>query len=349
MSELRRILIVRTDRIGDVVLTLPMADVIKQNFPEAHVAMLTREYTAELARNFKSIDEVILYDNEKGIIPFFQILKQIRQSNFDAAFAAFPRLRSAKLLWLAKIPLRVGTGYRYYSVFFNKRVYEHRKTAEKHELEYNLSLLESIGCKIPKVTSPWINVKDSDISKVLQKLEKNGIEISKENEKKLIIIHPGTGGSSRNWSLEKFIELSMKISGLNNIQIIITGGKNEEKLVSELLNGVGKNAGVLVDKLTLMEYAALARSADLFIGNSTGPLHIAAAVGTPVIGFYPLVAPMSAKRWGPYTDKKAIFEPLNKPVDCKKCLNKKIKCDCMETISVDEVFGSVLNYLSKGK
>lgn len=347
MRTLRRFLIVRTDRIGDVVLTLPMADVIKQNFPDVHITMLTREYTADLVRNYPGIDDVILYDENNIYMPFFKILKRIKAGNFDAAITAFPRFRLAKLLWLAGIPIRVGTGYRYYSIFFNKRVYEHRKTAEKHELEYNLSLLQAIGCKIPKINSPWLKVNHENSIAVLQKLKNFGVYLNRENENKLVIIHPGSGGSSRNLSLRKIIELGRKISELENTQIIITGGKGEEKIVSDSACGIGKNTFALVDKLTLSEYAALARIVDLFIGNSTGPLHIAAAVGTPVIGFYPLSVPMSAERWGPYTDKKTIFKPVNREINCKNCLDKRTDCDCMDTISVDEIYKSVLYQLRK--
>jgi heptosyltransferase III len=104
----------------------------------------------------------------------------------------------------------------------------------------------------------------------------------------------------------------------------------------------------LVNQLNLKEYAALAKLSSLFIANSTGTIHIAAAVGTPVIGLYPQMAPLSAARWGPYTEKKIIFTPANRPVDCKKCLLLKKKvCECMESISIEEVYKAAVNYLVK--
>jgi ADP-heptose:LPS heptosyltransferase len=332
MSEIRRILVVRTDRIGDVVLTLPMVDVLRMNYPDAYIAMIVREYTADLARNSDNIDEVILYDRNGKLIPFFEILDIIRRRKFDIVFLAFPRMRLAILMWLAGIPNRVGTGYRLYSIFFNKRVFEHRKHAVKHELEYNLNLLKAFGCTTVKIEAPWINVPRDTTEKVKQKLSGYGIDTSSDS---LVIIHPGSGGSSCNWRIENFSRLGKLISGISNTKIIITGGKGEEQLVRKLQNEIADNVVSIANEFSLVEFVALAKLADLFIGNSTGPLHIAAAVGIPVIGFYPHIVPMSAKRWGPYTDKSVVFTPVNKPYDC------------MGTISVEDVFESVKEILKR--
>ncbi len=342
MSEIRRILVVRTDRIGDVVLTLPMLDILRLNYPDAYIAMLVREYTADLARNTDNVDEVILYDKNGKLIPFFEILDIFRKRKFDVVFFAFPRMRLAVLAWLAGIPNRFGTGYRLYSIFFNKRVFEHRKHAEHHELEYNLNLLKASGCVAEKVKAPWINVPSSSLEKVKNKLSRYGIDTGVH---KIVIIHPGSGGSTINWRVENFSELGKMISNIPKTKIIITGSIGENQLVRKLEKDISQNVIGIIDEFSLVEYAALAKLADLFIGNSTGPLHIAAAVGTQVFAFYPQITAMSPRRWGPYTEKKNIFVPVNKPSDCKKCLKNKSNCECMDTISVEEVFNTVKDYL----
>jgi heptosyltransferase III len=341
MSEIKRILVVRTDRIGDLVLTLPMVDVLRMNYPDAHIAMLARRYTAELAGSSGNVDEVILYDQESNFVPFFKMLKLIRLKKFDVVFVAFPRMRLAILLWLAHIKHRVGSGFRLYSLFFNKRVYEHRKDAKKHELEYNLTLLEKFGCMLKKIQTPWIDVKEENILSVKSKLKQMGID----ETDKLIIMHPGSGGSSRDWNRERFIELAKKITKLPNIKIILTGSVNETTLIQYIKNNV--DAAVdMCGQFSLLEYAGLSKLAKLFIGNSTGTLHIAAAVGTPVISFFPHIKPMTPERWGPYTDKKKVFIPQNQPPDCKKCVNNKTNCECVDSISADTVFESVKEFLN---
>lgn len=343
MSEPLRILIVRTDRIGDVVLTLPMVDILKMNNPATYIAMMVRRYTSELVQNSTSVDETILYDDANGLVPFFKMLKNIRQYKFDIAFVAFPRFRIALLLFLAGVKLRVASGYRLYSLLFNKRIYEHRKDAKKHELEYNLSLLDAVGIPLKKVEPPWITISEDLVNKVKQRLENFGINSSD----KIVIIHPGSGGSSRDWHIEKFAELGKKISAIRDVNIVITGGLNEHQLVENLKQAIGGNVVGKAGEFSVVEYAALAKLAKLFISNSTGTIHIAAAVGTNVIGFYPQITALSQQRWGPYTEKKKVFTPSGKPVDCDKCKNGKIRCECMDTISVDQVFEAAKNFLNQ--
>ncbi len=343
MSEPLRILVVRTDRIGDVVLTLPMVDILRLNYPDAYIAMMVRRYTSELVQNSTSVDETILYDDTKGLVPFCKTLKNLRRHKFDVAFIAYPRLRIALLLFLAGVKLRVGSGYRFYSLLFNKRIYEHRKDAKKHELEYNLSLLDAVGIPLKKVEPPWILVGEELVQNVKQRLEKIGINSSD----RIVIIHPGSGGSSRDWDIEKFAELGKILSKIQNVKIVITGGLNEHQLVENLKRAIGGNVVGKAGEFSLLEFAALAKLAQLLISNSTGTIHIAAAVGTHVIGFYPQITALSQQRWGPYTEKKKVFTPSGKPADCNKCNKGEIKCECMDTISVDEVFKAVKNFLNQ--
>lgn len=346
MNQKKRILIVRTDRIGDLVLTLPIADIIRTNYPDAQIVMLVREYTSELVSNSNSVDKVILYDRNGNLIPFFKMLGIIKMNKFDIAIIVYPTIRLALLCWLARIQIRVGTGYRLYSILFNKRIYEHRKDAKKHELEYNLNLLTAINCNIPKVVPPWIKPTHAISRRVKERLIRLGIDLETDY---LVLLHPGSGGSTRTWCIENFSKLGKLISTLPNIKIIITGGKGEEQLARKLENEIGNNAYSIANEFSLLEYTSLASFASLFIGNSTGPLHIAAAVGTAVVGFFPQIKSMNATRWGPYTEKKIIFTPIGKPQDCKKCIRHINKCECMESIEVEEVFNAILNYLKNTK
>lgn len=341
VSNFHRVLIVRTDRIGDVILTLPMARVLKNQFPNVVITMLIQTYTADLVMDDKNVDEILFYKKDKKVIPIFEFVRTIRDHNFDIVFHAYPRFRIALIMWLARIPVRVGTGYRWFSFLFNHKVYEHRRDARYHELEYNLHLLNTIGCPTNQVDiQPTINPASEILKKVRSLLA--GFEINPEH--KLVILHPGSGGSARDWSPRNFGFLGKLLGELHNIKIIVTGGQSEDQIVDEVVSKIGDAAIPFVDRVSLREYCALAKLSSLFISNSTGPIHIAAAVGTPVIGFYSHINTISAARWGPYTDKKVIFVPEGKPQNCKICLRKKY-CECMDSISVKKVFRAAINYL----
>jgi len=305
--------------------------------------MLIRKYTEELVADDNNIDQILFYDDGKELLPFSSVIASLRNQHFDIVFHTYPRYRLALMTWLARIPVRVGTGYRWYSFFFNRKVFVHRKTAEYHELVCNLMLLNVLDIATgTEDIAPRIEVSPSLREKARKLLQSLGI---KEGEK-IAILHPGSGGSARDWNPLHFGELARKLEQKSGVRVIITGGKNEENVVQRAKSAAGDSAITLVDKFDLREFGALASLANVFIANSTGTLHIAAAVGTPVIGLYPQVIPLSAKRWGPYTDKKTIFSPLNKPVDCTECLKQQNNiCACMETITVDQVYTAALKYL----
>ncbi len=344
MQEFRRILIVRTDRIGDVILTLPMARVLKRHFPAAHIAMLLRRYTAGLVEDNRDINQILFYDDGQRLLPFFRLVTMLRSEQFDIVFHTYPRFRLAMMTWFAGIPVRVGTGYRWYSFLFNKKLYEHRKDALHHELEYNLNLLTTVDCTISDNDNPLtLDVQPQVLDDMKTLLVQRGVR----NNAPTVIVHPGSGGSAREWSPESFGMLARRLFQKLNVNIIFTGGKKEKSLVDRLLSVAGIPAVTFVDELNLKEYAALAKLSTLFVGNSTGPLHIAAAVGTPVVGIYPQVTALNATRWGPVTSKKTVLTPKNKPSDCTVCIRaKQAACECMSTITVDEAFEACLPYLS---
>ncbi len=344
--DFRRFLIVRTDRIGDLILTLPMAQVIKRQFPAAKISILLRHYTSEIAQYDRHIDQILYYDNATSQIPFLKLAGALRSEKFDVVFHTHPRFRLALMTRLAGIPVRVGTGYRWYSFLFNRKVYEHRKTAARHELEYNLNLLAAIQCPVDsKGVTPTIEVQTAASERVNALLAQRQIA----GNSQLVILHPGSGGSARDWRFEKFGALGKQLNKLNDVTVVVTGGGGEEELVQQVSRLAGPRTATFVDALTLQEYAALARRASLFVANSTGPIHVAAAVGTPVIGFYPQHKPLSAARWGPYTERKVIFTPKNQPDDCKRCLRRPDRyCECMDSITVEEVLNAAHILLREG-
>ena len=305
--------------------------------------MLIQHYTVELVEDHRDVDKVFCYDENDRLIPFFKLVSILRHQKFDVVFHTHPRFRLALITWLADIPIRVGTGYRWYSFLFNNRVFEHRKHAVHHELEYNLHLLGAIGCSSDGIdVTPSIEVHPAVTRKVVNLLKNIGVH----ETDKFVILHPGSGRSARDWSLQNFGMLGKRLSQLPDMKVIVTGGKAEQALVDRVQSIIGAQALSLVNVFTLREFSALAKRSSLFIANSTGPIHIAAAVGTPVIGFYPQIPVLSSARWGPYTEQKIIFTPKDKPTDCKKCLrDKNGTCECMDSISVDEVYQAAVKVL----
>ncbi|MEK7249111.1 MAG: glycosyltransferase family 9 protein [Bacteroidota bacterium] len=343
--QIKRILLVRTDRLGDVILTLPMLPALRKCFPDAYIAMLLRRYTGEVFEGNPHVNELIWYDRDGQLIPFDEMCATLRSKQFDAAIVVYPRFRLAWLMFRSGIPLRIGTGYRYYSFLFNKKVYEHRKDAKRHEVEYNLSLLKELSCRVPEDFAPefFVDIPREAEEKARRLLDSVGIA-----DKPFVIVHPGSGGSAREWSPKNFGQLALRFRDEMYLKVIVTGGKGEEVKVSDVVNASNGKAIPLVGKLSIKEFGALVRSARLFVSNSTGPLHLAVAMGTPVVGLFPQHTAMSARRWGPYTEKNVVLVP-DRPLDCNVCVENKTACECMATISAEQVFQSAASLLNRRK
>ena len=212
--SVKNILVVRTDRIGDVILTLPMLSVLHRNFPSARIAIMVRPYTKELVERHPAVSDVLLLkDNAER--SFFRMVRQLREKKFDIAILPYPRFTLALMFFLAGIPVRVGTGYRWYSFFFNRKIYEHRKIAQKHEAEYNLNLLTALGIDIGGKPDFTFSCSPESTEKVNAILSSDGLR-----EHQFAILHAGSGGSARDWPLEIFARLGDALQTEFNLPIV---------------------------------------------------------------------------------------------------------------------------------
>lgn len=330
MKEIKKILIIRTDKIGDIILTLPLAKVIKDNFPNAEIDFLVQNYTAPIVKLNKYISNIIILPNS-----FKELFSFLQNAKYDIAITVKPEFNIAFALFLAKVPIRIGTAYRFYSFFFNKKIYHHRKKAEKNELEYNFDLIRPLNINFqPNFHNVdfGFEIPDEITNKVKKILNDYNIDFTK----KILIVHPGSGKSSADYPINKLKFIIDNLSKLN-INIIVTGNHTEQYICDYISQNKVAN---LAGKLKLDELAALINLSDFLIANSTGPIHIAAALNKWSIGFYPLVKECSETRWGPYTSKKIIFTPSN--TNCKHLkLSDCIKNQCMNSIDPENVFNTI--------
>jgi heptosyltransferase-3 len=337
-NEVKKILLIRTDRIGDVVLSLPMLPVLKKHFPAAEISVMVRNYTRDIVAGHSCVSEIIPWEQngERSVAFYVDLLKQKR---FDIVIIPYPRFLLALIVFLAGIPLRVGTGYRWYSFLFNAKVYEHRKDALRHEAEYNLNLLKAVGIEETGRPEFELTIPDAVQKKIDARLAADSVG-------RFAVLHPGSGGSARDWPPENFAGLGDALRSDENLTIILTGGSHEQA-VTTAVAGKMKTAPVdYTGKFSLQELGALYARATLFVSNSTGPLHIASAVGTPVVAFYPPIVQCSAVRWGPYTQRKRVFTA--DAGQCPLCHGGQCRSDiCMQQITVDQVVAGIKDLLNE--
>lgn len=318
-TEIKRIIVARTDRIGDVVLSLPVFASLKKCHPRIETIALVQDYTSDVVSSSPYVDSVVTYDPNESI---YLTTKKLVRVNADAILFLFPRFRLSAAALLAGIRMRVGTAYRWYSFLFNTKVHEHRKISIKHEAEYNLALAEALGCR-EKIYDIRLNPNEEASNRVKAFLRENNIE-------RFVIIHPGSGGSAFEWGQNKFRQLVESIIAKLDMKVIVTGTSSEFTLCKNTSNGIAINTA---GRFSLLEFIALLSEAEMFISNSTGSLHLAAAVGTAVIGIYPNNKPMTPVRWAPLIERKIILTP-------------KDGSDDLSLVSVNEVMRSVLKLVT---
>ncbi len=286
----KRYLIVRTDRMGDVLLTTPVSRAIRAHDPQAQITWLVRSYTAPLLENNPDIDAILVDQNQ----PLPALIEQIKAKQCDVAIVAFPRFRVVWALWRAGVPLRIGPASKWYSIFLSNRIAQHRSKGEFHEADYNLKLLESLGIPFRRMPTRFV-LTPEEKTRARAFLESNRISF----QKPIVVLHPGSGGSSARWPLVRFMALGDRLQ-LAGCDVVVTAGPGEDYQYKMIDNMHRIPVFVAGGSVSLRELAAIYSCANLVVSNSTGPLHLAVALDVPTVSVYSPVVTCHPKRWGPY-------------------------------------------------
>lgn len=327
MRENPKILLVRTDRIGDVTLTTPAAAALKAALPGARLHFLAGAYARPVLEKNPALDKVITLGG------FFGTLREIRRENYDAAVVFFVDFRSALLPLLAGVPLRVGPASKVWSLFLNRRITQRRSRIEKHEAEYNLDLLAGLGVAAkPAPTS--VTVAPDEKEAADRALERAGLKAGDF----IVGVHPGSRGSAMNWPPERFAALASRLMRDHGAKVLLTGSAAERPLLEEMASSMPEKPAVMREDLPLRHFMALVGRCSMFVTNSTGPLHLAVAQGVPTLSFFPPIKVCSPRRWGPYGGGvNKVLVPAGP--ECRGCTREKcVRYNCMAEITVDSAY-----------
>jgi len=337
-NNFRTFIISRTDSIGDVMLTLPVAAVLKKEFPGCRVLFLGKAYTAQVIRCCENVDQFLDWD-EICSLPAEKQISFMKEKGADVIIHAYPRSAIANLAKKAGIHMRIGASGRLYHWFTcNGIVLLTRRRSNLHEAQLNIKLLRGI---IPNTDYTLDEIPEMYGFKSKMSLPSEFRQMIR-SDKFNLILHPKSKGSAREWGLNNFISL-INILPDDKFRIFITGTADEGKMIfSE--NGL-KLKGKITDltgKLQLGELITFIDLADGLIAASTGPLHIAAALNKIAIGIYPPMRPINPGRWAPLGIKASYFV---KSGSCSLC-RKSGTCSCMTSIEPQAVLQRLLKHLS---
>jgi len=308
---MKRILLSRTDAIGDLILTLPVARSIKEAYPDYHITMLVSEYTEPLLEGEEYIDGVMTIPGRElgNYVEVRELSDLLKAGDFETVVFFYPRFSLALAARMARISRRIGTGYRSYSLLLNERVKLHRKDSGKHELDLNYDLVESA---FPGLTrhEPHLAVLEQETCSAQALLATHGVDL----DEPYVIVHPFSHGSSPNWSLENFLSLVRELASAG-VTVLITGSHQERRRFGSFFTGSPSGVVNVAGETDLRQLKGLIKTAAMVVTSSTGPIHIATAVGTFAVGIYPPVAALSPVRWGPRGGANKLFVPAVTPND----------------------------------
>lgn len=296
-----RILVIRNDKLGDFMLSLPVFKLLKQALPDCTLHALVPAYTRDIALACDAIDEVIIDPGKQaGYSAQYRLLRTVSAQRYDASITLFSTTRTGLLVWLAGIKYRIAPATKLAQIFYNHRLKQRRSRSEKPEYAYNLDLasryLRDIhGREAVQPAAPFLRFAEHRVS------EQKRAFLDAQNisgDPKLVIVHPGSGGSASNLSLEQFARLIHQLGLDNRYHVVLTAGPGEQAMAESLSALLGDVAHSVYDsRQGLVDFARFLQNAALFISGSTGPLHIAGALDVPTAAFYPRRRSATSLRW----------------------------------------------------
>ena len=327
----KRIIISRTDSIGDVMLTLPLCVWIKNNFKGVHIIFLGSLYTKPIVDCYSPpIDEFVDWKEIENL-PTGQKIESFRNLKADIIVHVFPRKEIASIAKKAKIENRIGTSHRtFHFLTCSHRINFTRKKSLLHESQLNFELLRPFGLtEIPTLES--INKLTTSFQSIKNELPNFIVKKLNSNKDKNIILHPKSQGSAVEWGLENYRSLSLKLEKLG-YTVFFTGTEKEGE---QFRHEIHFNDHIIdtSGKLTLSQLIHFTSICGSLVACSTGPLHISGYLNCQTIGLFSPRKPIHPGRWRPLGSNVEI---IVNDENCEVCKKRK-PCNCIEKISVERV------------
>ncbi len=339
---MKRVLVVRNDKLGDFMLVWPALALLK-HISNAHISVLVPAYTAPMAHLCPAIDAVIIDPGTQADRGAQRtLLEQIKAQQFDCAIAVFSNGRNARLLWQAKIPHRFAPATKWAQVLYNHRLRQRRSQSAKPEWLYNVDLIEfalqqqGFDVSVSKVDAilqpPYLRFEPQVLSDMRHQV---AAQLGLNVDYRWLIVHPGTGGSAGILGTTQYVQFlyafvhhlaqSTPILPLTNalnqisepFDILITAGPNETELAISLVQALSSchiKAAVLTSQQGLVAFSQVIANSALFLAAGTGPLHIAGALDVPTVGVFPARRSNTALRWQPLNQPSRHW-PISVPSD----------------------------------
>jgi heptosyltransferase-3 len=327
-----RILVIKLRYVGDVLLATPVLSRLREGFPKAHLAMLVNPGTDDVVQDHPALDEVLVL--ERGnLARQWRFVRELRRRPFDLVIDLTDGDRSAFLSWLSRAAVRLGYNSegRWRGLLYTQVVAADR--FGMHAVRYHLKAVEALGLA-GQPSAPILTVAPEARQEADRLLGEAGVD----GKRPFVCLHPGARWWFKAWPADRYAALADLIQTETLAQALFLGGDQERSLESRIAAGMKTPLRSLIGKTGLQALAAVLERAVLMVSNDNGPMHMAAALGVPVIGLF---GPSDPAVWGPWGDGHRTFY---KGLDCRACFHPDCfrgEQNCMRLITLDEVCAAV--------
>lgn len=338
-EEFQNILIMRTDRMGDVLLTTPAIAALRDAFPQASLSLLVRPQTRDLVADHPALHEVLVDDRtqtHRGIMGFWKLVRQLRSKQFDLAIVFHTKRRTNALAFLADIPYRLGYRNAKWGFLLTHGLKDHRHLGEKHERDYCLDVLKPLGIQTEN-HSLYISIQAVSEEWAEAWLKEEFLTI----QDKIISVHPGASDPTKMWPPQYFAAVMNKLSDHLAYPMVLVGEKALQPVAAEILSQTRGRVIDLTGRTSVSQLVSLIKRSHLLISNDSGPVHVAEALGTPVVAIFTRNEPgINPERWQPLGEKaRVVVAPY---AGQRSFASGKIKVPAfLNSISPDEVLHAV--------
>jgi predicted lipopolysaccharide heptosyltransferase III len=328
---MRNVLIIKLRYIGDVLLATPTVRAIRAARPDVRVTMMVNRGTEDVLSGNPDIDDIVIID-KGSLAAQIRLIAGLRRRRFDTVIDLTDGDRAAFLCWIIGAPVRIGFNdeQRWRGHYYTQIV--HPVPDGQHRIDRDLEALKPMsiqaGSKDPQL---WLTPEEVNSADHL--LDQLGIQRAQS----IVVLQPGARYWFKAWPPERFAELADRLTFQYGCQVLI-GGSHQEGDLAQQIRQMAKSRPIsMAGRTTMKQFAAIAKKSALFVGNDSGAMHIASAVGTPVVALF---GPSSPVEWGP---RGGATEVIYKGLDCRTCFHptcQRGEQNCMKLIAVDEVMSA---------
>ena len=342
-ADVQRILVRSTNWVGDAVMSIPALEALRARFPRAEIVLLAKPWVSELFWHHPAINRQIIYkpkSEHRGATGFMKLVREIREEKFDAAVLLQNAFQAAWMAYLAGIPLRIGYARDRRSFLLHDAIEPPVPAAYGHQVYYYLQLLFRAGmiAKPGAVEEIRIRLADEEKAWALRKLDALGLG----GQRFIVGLAPGAAfGPAKRWLPERYAGLADRLIGALDADVLIFGSAAEKPLAEEIASSMKHTPTIVAGETSLRELLSLMAGCRLIVANDSGPMHLAAAMGIPLVAIF---GSTDERATGPLATRVRI---VKKGVACSPCGKHECPIDfrCMADLSVEEVYRATLEFV----